>query len=112
GPTTQYRQKANFYLFSSRLYEKGFKDGGTWNFSEAGHGKGTADGVGGVLKRTADRLIANGLDLPNAEAVYDALLGTGTSVKLFYVPESAIQEMDKVVPKHLVPIPGIMTIHE
>ena len=88
------------------------KDGGTWNFSEAGHGKGAADGVGGVLKRTADTLLANGLDLPNAEAVYDALLGTGTSVKLFYVPESAIQEMDKVVPKHLVPIPGTMTIHQ
>ena len=31
-----------------------------WFFLEAGHGEGAADGVGGILKRTADRLVANG----------------------------------------------------
>jgi len=33
---------------------------GTWNFFEASHGKGAADGVGGVLKRTSDRLVKQG----------------------------------------------------
>ena len=40
------------------------------------------------------------------------MVAHGTSVKLFYVPESAFQEMDKVVSKHLVPIPCTMTIHQ
>ena len=44
--------------------------------------------------------------------MYDGLLGTWTSVKLFYAPESAIQEMDKVVPKHIVTILGTMTIYQ
>ena len=32
----------------------------TWNFSESGHGKGPPDGIGGVIKRVCDRIIANG----------------------------------------------------
>lgn len=57
GPCTQYRQKGNFYMFSTELFKQGFQKG-TWSFFEAGHGKGAPDGVGGVLKRTADRLIS------------------------------------------------------
>ena len=37
GPTTQYRNKTNFYLFSTLLHNWGFKVG-TWNLHEAGHG--------------------------------------------------------------------------
>lgn len=48
GPTTQYRQKGNFYKFSTVVHTKGFSNA-TWNFSEAGHGKGTPDGVGAAL---------------------------------------------------------------
>jgi hypothetical protein len=39
GPSTQYRQKNNFYMFSRELEERGFKNG-TWNFHKSGHGKG------------------------------------------------------------------------
>lgn len=35
----------------------GFKVG-DWNLHEAGHGKGAADDIGGVIKQTADRLVA------------------------------------------------------
>ena len=45
GPTTQYRQNKNFYLFCTQLYKESFAGGGSWNFSEAGHSKGAADGV-------------------------------------------------------------------
>jgi hypothetical protein len=34
GPTTQYRNKTNFYLFSTLLHDWGFKVG-TWNLHEA-----------------------------------------------------------------------------
>lgn len=32
-----------------------------WNYSEKGHGKGAPDGVGGVLKRTADQIEREGM---------------------------------------------------
>lgn len=42
GPCTQYRQKGNFYLFCTKLQERGFQSG-TWSFFEASHGKGAPD---------------------------------------------------------------------
>jgi len=44
GPTTQYRQKLNFYLFSTEIFELGFLKA-YWNFHAAGHGKGIPDGI-------------------------------------------------------------------
>jgi hypothetical protein len=51
GPSTQYKQKANFFLLSQEV-ERRDTSGGTWNFYESGHGKGIPDGVGGSLKRS------------------------------------------------------------
>jgi hypothetical protein len=64
GPTTQYRNKKNFYLLYECI-EKFFPDivSASWNFSEAGHGKGAMDGVGAAIKQTADRHIAHGNDV-------------------------------------------------
>ncbi len=113
GPTTQYRNKTNFYLFSRELYIRGF-DGGSWNFSEAGHGKGAADGVGASLKRTGDRLQSQGKDVPNAKALYTALQNSGTSVKLFFISDTDLQEQTAHLnlPGNLIPIPGTMRIHQ
>jgi hypothetical protein len=68
SPATQYRSKSNFYLFSKLIFEYCPKTlrAATWNYLEAGHGKGAADGVGGVLKRSADRIVSHGKDLPDA----------------------------------------------
>ncbi|WAR13571.1 LOW QUALITY PROTEIN: hypothetical protein MAR_027751 [Mya arenaria] len=52
-----YRCKTNFYLFATKLFDLGFSEGGSWNFMEAGHGKGAPDGVGAALKRNADALV-------------------------------------------------------
>jgi hypothetical protein len=48
GPTTQYRNKINFWLFD-HLVSPIFKSS-SWNFFEAGHGKGAADAIGGFFK--------------------------------------------------------------
>ncbi|KAH3857804.1 hypothetical protein DPMN_100419 [Dreissena polymorpha] len=39
GPSSQYRQKVNFFPFQSEIYEHEF-EAATWIFHEAGHGKG------------------------------------------------------------------------
>nr|KAG5690558.1 hypothetical protein BaRGS_014691 [Batillaria attramentaria] len=68
GPTTQYRQKMNFYLFSTEVYKIGFT-GGTWNFLAAGHGKGIPDGIGAAVKRAADNRVLHGADIVNSETL-------------------------------------------
>ena len=62
GPATQYKQKGNFFLLSTEPLSKGFSVV-NWNLFETIHGKGAPDGVGGAIKRAADRLVSPGKDI-------------------------------------------------
>ena len=57
-PMAQQRS-TDFYLLSILLFEWGYKII-NWSFLEA------ADGIGCTLKRTADRIVAEGKDLTDA----------------------------------------------
>ncbi|KAJ8890821.1 hypothetical protein PR048_010330 [Dryococelus australis] len=55
SPINQYQKRIILYLTESFLREKLEAD----CIHEEGHGKGVPDGVGGFLKRAADRLTSN-----------------------------------------------------
>ncbi|CAG2186302.1 unnamed protein product [Mytilus edulis] len=110
GPTSQYRQKINFYLLSTMPFELGFT-GACWNFHEAGHGKGIPDGIGGSIKRSADRQVSFGADILTADAFIKSI-ETGTKIKLYEVKEPDVLEVDKRIPIPLKTIPGTMKIHQ
>ena len=84
----------------------------TWNFLEAGHGKGPADGVGAAVKRRADDIIAQGKDIPNAQVLFEELQQQKSAVELFYVEPEDIEAMDMHVSSELQTIPGTMKIHQ
>jgi hypothetical protein len=112
GPTTQYRSKTNFFLFS--ISER-FSVSSTWNLSGAGHGKNAADGIGGSIKRTADNLVGQGVDIPNARILYEKLTeGRQSDIKLFYVPEREVSDVSGEINVHqkLEVIPGTMKLHQ
>ncbi|CAH1108130.1 unnamed protein product, partial [Psylliodes chrysocephalus] len=69
GPSTQYRNKTMFQLIGTELASILEVEVISWYYFESGHGKGAVDGVGGCLKRTADRLVACGIDIPNMNAL-------------------------------------------
>ncbi|MGH0170200.1 UNVERIFIED_CONTAM: hypothetical protein FKN15_058735 [Acipenser sinensis] len=110
GPTSQYRNKRNFYLASTIPFMKGFSYI-TWNFSEVSHGKGAPDGVGGALKNLADRIITYGTDVPNVETMFDQL-SAQSSVKLYQVMEEDITNGSELIPPSLKSVPGTMKIHQ
>ncbi|CAG5897230.1 unnamed protein product, partial [Menidia menidia] len=110
GPTSQYRNKVAFYLASTVPFMKGFKTV-TWNFTEASHGKGAPDGVGGALKNLADRVVAYGTDIPNASALLENL-AKHSSVRLFEVTEDNIAACGELIPPFLKSVPGTMKIHQ
>lgn len=110
GPCTQYRQKHNFYLLSHRFYDYGFA-AATWSFFEAGHGKGPADGVGGTLKRLADKQVAFGNDLADVNQFYEQMVNK-TDVQLFVVNEKAIEDIGKSIPQNVQPMVGTMSVHQ
>ncbi|KAK1879819.1 Enolase [Dissostichus eleginoides] len=109
GPATQYRQKGNFFYLSTEPYKYGFKEI-TWNFFQASHGKGAPDGVGGVLKRSADRIVAHRGDIPDAQSLYDKLKSLDTSVELFFVPERDIESKTQV--PAIAAVKGTLRIHQ
>ncbi len=75
-------------------------------------GKGAPDGVGGVLKRTADRLVSEGKDIPNARQLYESLLSVQTSIQLFYIEEEAVNKAVQKMPKQLPVVPSTMRLHQ
>ena len=55
----------------------------SWDIFEVSHGKGAADGVGSLLKRTADKHVCNGNDLDSFKKLFDFLKLTCPNVLLF-----------------------------
>jgi len=65
----------------------------TWNFSEAGHGKGVPDGIGGFLKKLLDDLIRRGIDIPDFNVLVDELKDRVTSVFISTVSNQEIESV-------------------
>ena len=110
GPTTQYRQKGNFYLMPRIIHRRGFS-ASSWNFLEAGHGKDAPDSVRRCLKRAADCILAKGQDLPTPFDVHTALPAACPGILLCYVPASVIEQHGDL-PSTLRPVPGTMALHQ
>lgn len=84
----------------------------TYNFSEAGHGKSAADGVGAVVKRTADNLVACGNDICNYEAFVIAMKARLKTVFFETVSEKDITDVDMHIPSKLTTFVGTMKVHQ
>lgn len=110
GPSTQYRQKQNFYLMTTKFFDYGFR-AMTWSFFEAGHGKGPADGVGGFLKRTADKIVANGEDIADVFQFYNKLNDV-SKIKLFMIEEKDIHDLQKTLPTNIPRLIGTLKVHQ
>ena len=101
----------NFYLLSTQIFQKGFKKA-SWNFFEAGHGKGIPDGIGGTLKRTADRRVLGGGNILSADDFINQVQ-KNTKIQLYEVSQgeiSAVEEDIEDITKKTVP--GTMKLHQ
>src|SRR6476469_1973897 len=98
GPTSQYRNRFNLWYMSHNIpiMCPNVKNV-TWNYSEAGHGKGPMDGVGGVLKRTADRHVCFGNDVANVSD-FVAVLQKRTSVLITEITVESVADMKQILP--------------
>lgn len=112
GPCTQYRSKNHFYMFTKQILENYEYDTATWNFTESGHGKSAADGIGGVVKRTADSIVAAGTDIPNAEVFYDLVGQRVKKVRLLLIAHDDIEQLTESIPANIPTVKGTMKLHQ
>ena len=111
SPTSQYRNKHIFYLISSHATEFGINC--SWQYMEAGHGKGPCDGVGGTAKRMADMAVTHGkYTIQDAEDFYNWGVHQTGSVKYLYMSKSECAGHQKVIDDMPVSaLKGTMKVH-
>lgn len=112
SPSGQYRNKKIFYIMSQLASYISTLTRVVWYYSECGHGKGAPDGVGGVLKRTADQLVAFGTDITNIDTLVDSLKSAVKGVKIVTVQDYEITEKDWLLPNTLKAFPGTLKVHQ
>lgn len=116
GPVTQYRNKTMFFILACRLLE--FYSNTitfSWNYHEAGHGKGAPDGIGATCKRSADQLIAQNRDITNLDEFVHALREKCPGIKIHVIEQAAIEKVDNMIresERKLVPFKGTLLVHQ
>ncbi|XP_043473611.1 uncharacterized protein LOC122505830 [Leptopilina heterotoma] len=98
GPTTQYKNRTMFYLITQLLpkcYSQIKRI--TYNFSESGHGKGPADGIGAALKRICDDEILYGRDITDLNSFLPAVTKKAKKIHVSSVSLGRIEEIDKIL---------------
>lgn len=116
GPVTQYRNKYMFYFLVTHLTEF-FTNliHFTWNYHEAGHGKGAPDGVGAVCKRLADRLVASGKDIASLSDLSDAIQKNYPSINVLVIDDENIKQKEALIAdakKHMKTFSGTLRVHQ
>lgn len=84
----------------------------TWNYHEAGHGKGAPGGVGAVCKRSAERLVASGSDITSLSELSNAIQKNCPSINVLL---KNIQEEDALLvsaKEHIKTFPGTLRVHQ
>ncbi|CAH2094688.1 unnamed protein product [Euphydryas editha] len=110
SPSSQYRNRFIFYLITK------FKDINqniskvTWNYQESGHGKGAPDGIGAVVKRTADNFVKYGGDIGSFEDFWDLVTKNIPNVYFKMVTESDIKKI--IFPPNIPRFKGTMEVHQ
>ena len=81
-----------------------------WNFTSAGHGKSSADAVGGYIKEMCNRAVACGGDALNAQDICN-LLQSKNNETITIITENDIKEIKYLLLKNLKPVKATMSIH-
>ena len=111
SPTSQYRNQYTMYI--TAYHETLFGVKASWQFFEAGHGKGPCDGVGGTTKRLADSAVkCQTVIIQNAEDFYEWGIHQESQIKYNIVPKSACKEArNEMLMMKTKPIKGTIDIH-
>ena len=110
SPTSQYRSRHIINITAHHANIFGMQC--SWQYFEAGHGKGPCDGVGGSVKRSASTAIKSGRVIQGAVDFFEWAQTHHTKVKYIYLAaddmKEAQQEMEALQP---LGVPGTIALH-
>lgn len=116
SPTSQYRNKTIFQLLS--LHESEFNVTTTWNYLEAGHGKGPCDGLGASVKCSASLAVKqNKAVIQNASDFFawtQRQSSNESVVSYLFISQEQYDQSGEIIKgrsQDLLPVKGTMRIH-
>ncbi|CAH2100821.1 unnamed protein product [Euphydryas editha] len=112
SPSSQYRNKYMFFIITQICQDFPQIRKITWNYSEAGDRKGAPDGVGAVLKRTADRMNLFGKDVGTYDQFCDILMQNVDNVIIKKVDEQEITTKERLIPNNLKTFKGTLSMYQ
>jgi hypothetical protein len=114
SPSSQYRNRKTLYIVDRVLRLRNIIRW-QWMYTEAGHGKGAADGVGAAIKRRCDRLVSTGemKQIVTAEDVQKATeIPEKLNIAIFRVTANNIAKYTQALGVvRLQTMPGISNAH-
>ena len=110
SPTSQYRNRHIINITAH--HENIFGMQCSWQYFEAGHGKGPCDGVGGSVKRSASAAIKSGRVIQGAVDFFELAQTHHTKVKYIYLAAEDVKEAQQGM-EALQPlgVPGTIALH-
>lgn len=113
GPSTQYKNKTMFHLIAAYLSKETQASSILWHYSASGHGKGAPDGVGGCLKRTADKHVAKGNDVNNIDTFIECVHQDCKGIDVIKIDDAAAKEIERLIQNcKICPFYGTMQVHQ
>ena len=114
SPTSQYRNKHIFAII--KKHNDHFGVNCTWDYFEAGHGKGPCDGIGGTVKRCADLAIKQRkCTIQSADDFYTWASSSNISVAFKYISKEDISRysiiLNENIAKNCKPVKGTLKLH-
>lgn len=104
GPTTQYKNKTNFFLL--QYFSKELKlESATWNYSAPGHGKSPADGIGGNVKAMCDKAVSCGQDVRCAQDMANVIKSKESRIRAYVISAQDIKLIDDLITETVLPFP-------
>ena len=83
-----------------------------WYFTEASHGNGAPDGVGVVIKYSANKYVAFDEDIPDLNT-FTSVVEKKCNIPIKEAKSSDIQGVDKFIEeKKISPFKGSMIVHQ
>ena len=109
--TSQYRNRYSCSLLKRAMDL--FQIRITWNWLEAGHGKGPCDGVGGAIKGLADRVVKSTGSIQTADEFVEQIAPQTQKVKLLLAKIPQVTASAEVVKAWDAPaVHGLMACHQ
>ena len=111
SPSSQYRNRYACQMLKRASHLFGIRI--TWNWLEAGHGKGPCDGVGGALKGLADRTVKSCGSIQTVDEFISVVQPQTVKINLLKATSDEIKSNSKVVESWKSrEVRGITTVHQ